>query len=240
MIHFDEEVSDLQYKNLKLIQKKEGFRFGTDAVLLSLFASVKRGDKVIDLCSGSGIVPVLLLGRTKPSAVYGVEILPEMAEMANRSQKLNNLENLTFISRNLIDCHKEFPFHFDVVTCNPPYMKKSEGKMNETDEKTIARHEIHCTLEDCVKEAGKLLKCGGKFSLIHRADRLVDCMTLMRSYHLEPKRLQMVHPAVDQPANLILIEGKKDGKPGLLMEPPIYMYDQNGKMKELLKEEEKR
>lgn len=240
MIEFQEEVCDLQYKNLKLIQKKGGFRFGTDAVLLSLFTSVKHGDKVIDLCSGSGIIPTLLWGRVQPAFLVGVEILPQMAEMANRSVALNGMENTTFISRNLIDCHKEFSFHFDVVTCNPPYMKKSEGKMNETDEKTIARHEIHCTLEDCVKEAGKLLKCGGKFSMIHRSERLVDCMALMRKYDLEPKRLQMVHPAVGQPANLILLEGKKGGKPGLLMEPPIFMYDQNGKMKELLKEEEER
>ena len=232
-----EEICDLQFKGLRVIQKDDGFRFGTDAVLLARFASVKRIERVIDLCSGTGIVPILLNGLYAPRSIASVEILPQMADMAKRSMELNHFTNVDVFCRNLIDCHKELGSSFDVVTCNPPYMKMSEGIVNMTDELTVARHEVHCTLEDCIREASRLLKYGGRLCMIHRTERLADVIAFMRAYQLEPKRMQTVHPAVDKPANLVLVEGAKGRNVGLKMEPPVYLYNEHGEMKRLLKEE---
>lgn len=236
MIQKDEEIARLGLKDLKIIQKKSGFRFGTDAVLLARFAAPKRKDRVVDLCSGTGIVPILLSGLYEPKEIIAVEILPQMAEMATRSMEMNALENVSVVCRDLKGCYKELGESFDAVTCNPPYMKVSEGILNQTDEKSIARHEIHCNLEDCIKEAARLLKFGGRLSMIHRADRLADMLVLMRQYRLEPKRMQCVHPSKDLPPNLVLVEADKGRSSGLKFESPIYLYDEQGNMRALLKE----
>ena len=238
MIKLEEEIASLGLKNLKIIQKKGGFRFGTDAVLLARFAAPKKKDRVVDLCSGTGIVPILLSGLYEPKEIVAVEILPHMAKMAKRSMEINRLKCVTVVCQDLKGCYKDLGENFDMVTCNPPYMKVTDGKFNETDEMTVARHEVHCTLEDCVKEAARLLKFGGRFSLIHRADRLADIISFMRQYQLEPKRIQCVHPSKDMPPNLVLLEGAKGRKSGLKFLPPIYLYDEKGEMKALLKEAE--
>ena len=234
MLLKDEEIALLGLKDLTIIQKKSGFRFGTDAVLLARFAMPKRKDRVVDLCSGTGIVPILLSGLYSPREIAAVELLPQMADMARRSMEMNHLSGVSVFCRDLKDCHRELGSSFDMVTCNPPYMKLGVGKLNQTDELTVARHEIFCTLEDCIREAACLLKFGGRFSLVHRPERLADIITLMRQYRLEPKRMQWVHPARALPPNLVLIEAAKGRQSSLRMEPPVYMYNDQGEMISLL------
>lgn len=226
----NERLDDLQYKGLRLLQKKNGFCFGIDAVLLSHFAYIKKNSNVIDLGTGTGIIAVLLAAKKQPNHVVGLEIQSEMAEMAERSIKLNGLENtVEIICGDIKDAVKLFgPSSFDAVVSNPPYMERGGGLINPADMKAIARHEILCTLEDVVTTGARLLKPGGSLSMVHRPHRLADIIYQMRSNDVEPKHFQFVHPAPGKEPNLLLISGTKKGKPELRVMKPLYVYDAFG------------
>ncbi|MCX7749449.1 MAG: tRNA1(Val) (adenine(37)-N6)-methyltransferase [Clostridia bacterium] len=226
----NERIDDLQYKGLCLIQKKDGFCFGVDAVLLANFADVKKDDHVIDLGTGTGIIPVLLAGKTEAKIITGLEIQEEMAEMAARTVALNRLtERVKIVCGDLKNSVETFgPSKFNVVVTNPPYMNYGGGLINPSDTKAISRHEILCTLEDVVRSAGKLLVPGGQFVMVHRPDRLVDIVYLMRKYGVEPKFLRLVHPSPYKKANLLLIKGTRGGRPQLKMLEPLYVYNEKG------------
>ena len=230
LVYNDESIDDLQLKNLKIIQKKYGFKFGIDAVLLSHFANVKNKFEVIDLCTGTGIVPFLLMGKYNPKRLVGIEIQEEMVDMANRSSKYNNLDDkINFLNVDLKDISKIKELgRFDVLTVNPPYKLSNSGIVNPEDKLAIARHEIKCKLEDVIKAARILLKDNGRMFMVHRPDRLVDILTLMRQYKIEPKRIQLVQPNSDKAPNIVLIEGQRDGGAFLKWEKPIYVYDNMG------------
>lgn len=227
----DETIDDLQLEGLRLIQKKDGFKFGIDAVLLSDFANVKTKHRVMDLCTGTGIVPFLIYGKYNPQSVYGLEIQEDMIEMAKRSVKLNSLEEkLIFINDDLknIELLKTIE-KFDVVTVNPPYKLNSSGILNPNDKLAIARHEVLCNLEDVISAARILLKDNGRLFMVHRPERLADIFMLMRKYKIEPKRVKMIHPKIGKAPNIVLVEGQRDGGAYLKWEPPLYVYDENGK-----------
>ncbi len=229
-----ERIDDLQLNGLQIIQDTRGFCFGLDAVLLSSFADIKKGDDVIDLGTGTGIIPILIAGKTEADKIDAVEIQTEMAEMATRSIALNRLQNKIKIRElDLRNCVKLLGVgKYDIVTCNPPYMNQGGGLVNPQDMKAVSRHEIMCTLEDVISVSSKLLKVGGKLAMVHRPERLVDIIWLMRNYNVEPKRLRFVHPLPSKKANLILIEGARLGKPYLKMMTPLYVRDENGEYTE--------
>ena len=227
----DETIEDLQLKGLKLIQKKDGFKFGIDAVLLSDFANVKSKHEVIDLCTGTGIIPFLIYGKYNPQNICGLEIQEEMVGMAKRSVKLNSLEGrVSFYNEDLknVEYLKRFK-KFDVVTVNPPYKLNNSGIINPNDKLAIARHEILCNLEDVIYASRILLKDNGRLFMIHRPERLADIFTIMRKYKIEPKRVKMIHPKIGKAPNIVLVEGQRDGGAYLKWEPPLYVYDENGK-----------
>lgn len=234
LVKNDETLDDLQLKNLYVIQKKEGFRFGIDAVLLANFAQVKRGNKVIDLCSGTGIIPFIIAGKTEASSITGIEIQEEMVEMAKRSVQFNKLEHrINFINGDLrnLELLKKLP-KADVVTVNPPYKLANSGIVNPEDKMAIARHEICCTLEDVIIACRILLNDNKRMYMIHRPDRLADILTLMRKHKIEPKRIQMIHPNTKKAPNIVLVEGQRDGGAFLKWEPPIFVYDEYGNYSE--------
>ena len=211
MLKPNERIDDLQRNNYRIIQDPERFCFGMDAVLLSGFAKAKEGDHVIDLGTGTGIIPILMEAKTKASNLVGLEIQPESADMAQRSVELNHLEKkIRIVTGDIREASSIFgAATFDVVTSNPPYMTEHHGITNEKSPKAIARHELLCTLEDVICQAAKLLRPGGSFYMVHRPFRLVDIMVLMREYHLEPKRMKLVYPYIDKDPNMVLIEGWK-------------------------------
>ena len=227
----NESIDDLQLKVLNLIQKIDGFKFGVDAVLLSDFANVKKKHRVIDLCTGTGIIPFLLYGKYEPTEICGLEIQDDMVEMATRSTKLNSLEGkIVFVNEDLknIEYLKRLE-KFDVVTVNPPYKLNNAGIINNSDKLAIARHEVLCNLEDVISASRILLKDNGRMFMVHRPERLADIFTLMRKYKIEPKRVKMVHPKIGKAPNIVLVEGQRDGGAYLKWEPPLYVYDENGR-----------
>lgn len=235
-IMIDETLDDLQLKGIHIIQKKEGFRFGIDAVLLANFAKVKRNSTVVDLCSGTGIIPFIIKGKSQCGLIRGIEIQSEFVEMANRSAKYNEFQDeVKFICGDLKDKNiiNEIG-RVDVVTVNPPYKIHKAGILNETSRSTIARHEVCCTLEDVIVAARTLLKDNGRFFMVHRPERLVDILSLMRKYKIEPKRLRFVHPKPGKAPNIVLIEGQRDGGKFLKVEDPLYVHlEDNSYSKEI-------
>lgn len=230
MLKPNERIDDLQRNNYRIIQDPERFCFGMDAVLLSGFAKAKEGDHVIDLGTGTGIIPILMEAKTKASNLVGLEIQPESADMAQRSVELNHLEKkIRIVTGDIREASSIFgAATFDVVTSNPPYMTEHHGIMNEKSPKAIARHELLCTLEDVIRQAAKLLRPGGSFYMVHRPFRLVDIMVLMREYHLEPKRMKLVYPYIDKDPNMVLIEGLRGGRPRMTVEKPLIVYKEPG------------
>lgn len=226
----DERIDDLQRNGYRIIQKKKGFCFGMDAVLLSGFAQVKEGEVVVDLGTGTGIIPILLEAKTKGKHFTGLEIQEEVAEMAGRSVRLNQLENRVDIVRGDIkEASRLFgKASFDVVTSNPPYMNDNHGLKNPELPKAIARHEVFCTLDDVCREASLLLKSGGRFYMVHRPHRLAEIITALKTYKLEPKRMKLVHPFVDKEANMVLIEAVRGGRSMMKVEAPIIVYREPG------------
>lgn len=226
----DERIDDLQRNGYRIIQKKKGFCFGMDAVLLSGFAQVKEGEVAVDLGTGTGIIPILLEAKTKGKHFTGLEIQEEVAEMAGRSVRLNQLENRVDIVRGDIkEASRLFgKASFDVVTSNPPYMNDNHGLKNPELPKAIARHEVFCTLDDVCREASLLLKSGGRFYMVHRPHRLAEIITALKTYKLEPKRMKLVHPFVDKEANMVLIEAVRGGRSMMKVEAPIIVYREPG------------
>lgn len=226
----DESLEDLQCGNLFIIQKKRGFRFGTDAVLLADFSKTVRSKKTIDLCTGTGIVPILLSYKTKASEIYGLEIQEDIADMAKRSVIFNSLEGHINIQcgdlKNSLSYYQ--PAYFDLVTCNPPYMKSGAAILNDSDTKIISRHEVLCALEDVVSISSKLLKPGGHLVMVHRPNRLADVLSEMRKNNIEPKRLRFVHSSFLKPPVLFLIDGIKDAKRDMKLIAPLLLYDEKG------------
>ena len=227
----NERIDDLELKGLKIIQNKEGFCFGIDSVLLSDFAkNIKNNSLVLDLGTGTGIIPILLCGKTNLKKVIGIEVQEKIAEMAKRSIKLNNLEaRFQVINENILNLNKIYKKQtFDVVVTNPPYKKKNSGIINENHEKLISRHEIEANLEDFIKVSKDLLKDKGEFYMVHRPERLVDILSIMRKEKLEPKVLRMVYSNKNKEPKLVLIKGIKNAKPFLKVEKNLYIYDENG------------
>lgn len=235
----DERLDHLLAENLRIIQSPSVFAFSLDAVLLAKFVYVpiQKGN-LIDLCSGNGVIPLFLSLRTK-GTITGVEIQERLYDMATRSIAYNQLENqLQMIHGDL----KEMPQKlgngkFDVVTCNPPYFPApTHDVINENEHFAIARHEMKCTLEDVVRVSSQLVKQGGKVAFVHRPGRLLDILTLMRQYRLEPKRIQFVYPKRGKEANILLIEGIKDGSPDLRILPPLIVYEENNEYTKEIRE----
>src|SRR5699024_10077456 len=233
---FDYLVTD---ERMKIIQSPTVFSFSLDALLLAHFVHVpiKKGD-ILDLCSGNGVIPLLLSRRTN-AQITGVEIQERLANMAERSVSYNELSTqIEIIHGDLKDMQHVFGHsRFDVITCNPPYFNTpAESEHNKNDYLTIARHEVLCTLEDVVKACKLHVRPGGKVAIVHRPGRLVDLLTLFRMYNIEPKSLQFVHPKEGRDANMILIEGVRDGKADLKVLPPIYIYNEDDTYTERAKE----
>ncbi|GGO09112.1 tRNA1(Val) (adenine(37)-N6)-methyltransferase [Saccharibacillus kuerlensis] len=228
-LHKGERIDDLLTQNLHIIQSPEVFSFSMDAVLLGRFASVPARGRVLDLCTGNGVIPLLLSTRTK-AKIEGVEIQERLADMAERSITMNGLqEQITIHHMDLKHFH-EIAGHgmYDAVTVNPPYTPLTGSDIKANPHEAIARHEIHCTLEDVVQACSRLVKQGGKVSMVHRPHRLADILTLMRQYRIEPKRIRFVHPRAGMEANMVLVEGLRDGKPEMRVLPPLIVYNEQG------------
>lgn len=224
----DERLDHLLGREGRIIQSPSVFSFSLDAVLLSNFVWVPiRQGKLVDLCAGNGAIPLFLSYRTSGS-ITGIEIQPRLVDMATRSIRLNEREEQLSVIEGDVKQAAELLGHsrYDVVTCNPPYFLAHEASSrNMSEHYTIARHEVLCTLEDCIRSASELLKQGGKTAFVHRPERLLDIVTLMRKHRIEPKRMQLVYPKEGKEANTLLIEGTKDAKPGLKILPPFVVYE---------------
>lgn len=231
-IKVGEKIDIVPGSSLKIIQNRNMFSYGIDAILLSSIVKVNKNDNVIDLGTGSGIIPLFLCSRHEFKKIYGVEIQYEVADMARRSVLLNGLdERIEIIHMDLKDIPKKFSSgEFNVVTSNPPYM--TGCLVNNAENYALSRHEIACSLEDVVKIASFLLKDKGKFYLVHRPSRLVDIFCCLRKYGLEPKTIQFVHPKANRPPNIVLITSMKGGKPELKFKEPLYVYGEDGKYTE--------
>lgn len=225
-----ERVDDLQ-NGFFVIQDPEKFCFGMDAVLLSGFARIKKGETVLDMGTGTGIIPILLRARTEGEHFTGLEIQEECAEMAGRSVVYNELEqDVEIVQGNIKEAAEIFgAASFHVVTCNPPYMIGAHGLQNPHMPKAIARHEILCTLEDVVSQAARVLKDRGRFYMVHRPFRLTEIMNVLTKYKLEPKRMQLVYPYIDREPNMVLIEACKGGNSRITIERPLIVYESPGK-----------
>ncbi len=230
IVYGHERLDELHRNNYYIIQDSNRFCFGMDAVLLSGFAKVKPGETVLDLGTGTGIIPILLEAKTEGDHFTGLEIQPESADMAARSVAYNHLEEkVDIVTGDIKDASKIFgASSFDIVTTNPPYMIEQHGIVNNSDCKSIARHEILCTLDDILRESAKILKPGGHFFMVHRPFRLAEILGRMTEYHIEPKRMRLVYPYVDKEPNMVLVEGLQGGKPRMTVEKPLIVYKEPG------------
>ncbi len=225
-----ERLDDLQRAGLHLIQDPALFCFGMDAVLLSYWANAYPGEKVLDLCTGNGVVMVLMSDRTKAESITGLELNEKSADLAVRNVALNGLSGRLKVIRGDVRSHRELFAQdtFDAVTCNPPYMIAQHGLTGENPDKTMARHEVSCTLRDVAAAAAWTLKQKGRLYLVHRPFRLAEIIRTLSEYHLEPKRMQLVYPTADKPANMVLLEAVKGGKSGMQVEEPLIVYEKDG------------
>lgn len=230
LLHEHERLDELHRNGYKIIQDKDRFCFGMDAVLLSGFARVKAGERTLDLGTGTGIIPILLEAKTDGSYFTGLEIQPESADMAERSVDYNHLQDkIDIVVGDIKDASQRFgASSFDVITTNPPYMIGQHGIRNDQDAKAIARHEILCDLDDILRESAKMLKAGGRFYMVHRPFRLAEILSKMVEYRIEPKRMQLVYPFVDKEPNMVLIEGLRGGKSRITVEKPLIVYKEPG------------
>lgn len=229
LVNPGERLDDLQ-NGYYVIQDPEKFCFGMDAVLLASFAKVKKDERVLDMCTGTGIVPILLRAKTQGRNYVGLEIQESCAEMASRSVAYNELgQEIRIVQGDVKEAADLFgAASFHVVTCNPPYMIGQHGLQNPDQPKAIARHEILCTLEDVVSQAAKVLDDRGRFYMVHRPFRLVEIMNVLTKYKLEPKRMQLVHPYIDKEPNMVLIEALKGGNSRITVERPLIVYEKPG------------
>lgn len=229
MMYLNERIDDLQRGGLRVIQRADAFRFGTDAVLLADFAAPRRHDRVCDLGTGTGIIPLLLYARENTISADAVEIQPDMADMAARSMAMNGLnEKIHVLPGDLRSIRTLLPHaRYDLVTCNPPYGKAGGTLLNPDASKRLARHEESCAIEDVACAAAWLLQNGGRLCCVFPAARMIELSDAMRKYRMAPKRIRMVHSRVEKAAHLCLMEGMLDARPGLIIEPPLVIYDEN-------------
>ncbi len=229
MMYLNERIDDLQQGGLRVIQRADAFRFGTDAVLLADFAAPRRHDRVCDLGTGTGIIPLLLYARENTISADAVEIQPDMADMAARSMAMNGLnEKIRVLPGDLRSIRTLLPHaRYDLVTCNPPYGKAGGTLLNPDASKRLARHEESCAIEDVACAAAWLLQNGGRLCCVFPAARMIELSDAMRKYRMAPKRIRMVHSRVEKAAHLCLMEGMLDARPGLIIEPPLVIYDEN-------------
>ena len=225
-----ERIDELQRNGYRIIQDPGRFCFGMDAVLLSGFARAKEGDSVLDLGTGTGIIPILMEAKTRAARFFALEIQEESADMARRSVALNGLEKkIQVVTGDIKEAEKYFnASSFDVITCNPPYMIGKHGLVNPDAPKAIARHEILCTLEDVIRQAAFLLKPGGSFYLVHRPFRLAEILSLLVAAKLEPKRMRLVYPYVDKEPNMVLLQAVRGGKSRMTVEKPLIIFEKPG------------
>lgn len=229
MMYLNERIDDLQRGGLRVIQRADAFRFGTDAVLLADFAAPRRHDRVCDLGTGTGIIPLLLYARENTISADAVEIQPDMADMAARSMAMNGLnEKIRVLPGDLRSIRTLLPHaRYDLVTCNPPYGKAGGTLLNPDASKRLARHEESCAIEDVACAAAWLLQNGGRLCCVFPAARMIELSDAMRKYRMAPKHIRMVHSRVEKAAHLCLMEGMLDARPGLIIEPPLVIYDEN-------------
>ena len=222
----NETLDDLTVGDLKILQAKSGYRFSIDPVLLSAFVPSVKNARIVDLGTGNGIVPLLLSCRREAKEIVGVEIQPAMVERAQRSVQLNDLEKfIRIIQGDLRDLPADLCAEgYDVVTANPPYRNQDTGRVAPDDERAMARHELSGGLDDFLRAAATLLNSGGRFYVVYLAERLAELLARMCSFRLEPKRLRMVHSRAGESARMVLVEGRKNGKPGMNVEPPLIIY----------------
>lgn len=226
-----ERIDDLEFEGLRIIQNKNWFCFGIDSILLSDFAKeIKKNSIVGDLGTGTGIISILLSKKTNLKKIYGIEIQKEVAKMAEKSVMMNELnDKIEICNVNIKNLKEEFGVnYFDSIVTNPPYKKCGTGLLNKTDTKLISRHEIECTLDEILDQSYKVLKDKGSFYMVHRPDRLVDIMYMMRKYKIEPKTLKIVYSNVNSKPKLILVKGIKNGNAELKVDKPIYIYNIDG------------
>ena len=225
-----ERVDELQRNGYRIIQDPGRFRFGMDAVLLSGFARVREGETVLDLGTGTGIIPILLEAKTGASHLTGLEIQPDSADMARRSVLLNGLsEKIDIVQGDIREAAEIFPAaSFDVVTCNPPYITDGHGLVNPEAPMAIARHEVKCSFADVAAAAAKLLVPGGGFFLVHRPFRLAEIMVTLSGLRLEPKRMRLVYPFADREPNMVLLEARRGAKSRLHVEKPLIVFRSPG------------
>ena len=233
-----ERLDDLQIKGYEIIQSPGRFCFGMDAVLLSSFAKVKRGEMALDLGTGTGILPILTEAKNEGERYIGLEIQEESADMARRSVLHNHLENkIEIVTGDIKEASTIFgAASVHVITTNPPYMIGEHGLKNENEALYIARHEALCTLDDILRESARILKPKGRFYMVHRPFRLPEILAKMAKYGIEPKRMRLVYPHVDKEPNMVLVEGMRGAKPRMQVEPPLIVYNKDGSYtEELLK-----
>ncbi|GGG08178.1 hypothetical protein GCM10010912_60990 [Paenibacillus albidus] len=223
-----ERVDDLLTHELRIIQSDEVFSFSMDAVLLARFASIPPRGRVLDLCTGNGVIPILMTTRTNAS-LEGIEIQPRLADMARRSVALNGLgERITIHEGDLRELYTVAGHGvYDAITVNPPYMPLNGSDLKLNTHQAMARHELGCTLEEVIQACVRLVRTGGKVSMVHKPQRLVDIISLMRKYRLEPKIIRFVHPRAHLEANMVLIEAARDGKPEVRLQPPLIVYNED-------------
>ena len=227
----NERIDDLQRSQLEIIQNPGRFAFGMDAVLLSGFARAAKGDRVLDLGTGTGILPLLMSAKTEAEHFVGLELQPESADMARRSVQMNELEKrIEIVTGDIKEADALFAAaSFDVITSNPPYMTDRHGLQNPNDALAIARHEICCSLENLVSAAEKLLRPGGHFYMVHRPFRLAEIMVTLCAHHLEPKRMRLVYPYADREPNMVLVDCVRGGRPRITVERPLIVYEAPGR-----------
>ncbi len=225
-------INDLVYfKDIKIVQNKNYFNFSLDSIMLPNFVAINPSvKKIIDFCTGNIPIPLILSTKTD-AEIYGVEIQKEIYSLAEETLKINKLDNrIKLLNMDVKDLVSKFETDtFDIITCNPPYFKKEENSIiNDNEIKSIARHEIKINLEEIIKISKKLLKNGGSLNIVHRTDRLIEIIELMRKNNIEPKRIRFIYPKMNSDSNLVLIDGRKNGKTGLKLLPPLYVHNDDG------------
>ena len=235
-----ERINDLVgYKNLKIVQNNDWFKFSLESVLLPCFVIInKNTNNILDLCTGNAPIPLVLSTKTK-AKIYGVEIQKDVYELAKKSVDINNLsKQIEIINDDVKNISNKFESDtFDIITCNPPYFKDVDtSKKNDDIHKIIARHEVNLNMDDIAKVVRKLLKNDGKFYLVHRTERFLELTNLLMSYNIMPKRVRFIYPKEDSESNLFMLEAVKNGKVGLKLESPLYVHNNDGSYKdEILK-----
>ncbi|MBJ8322498.1 tRNA1(Val) (adenine(37)-N6)-methyltransferase [Staphylococcus pseudintermedius] len=229
MLQPGERLDYLIREDLRIIQNDAVFSFSIDALLLGHFTEVRKRDRILDMCAGNGVIPLLLSDKGN-NVITGVEIQPQLVNMAVRSVQYNHLEDrITMVEMDINALIQAYsPAQFDLITCNPPYFKANQTNQHQLEAHKIARHEIYCTLDDCLRVSNHLLKEGGRVVMVHRAERMLDLFESMRHYRIEPKRLHMIFSKPGKAAQTIVVEGRKGGRQGLDIAPPFYIYDEQG------------